>query len=123
MSWIRRGCGKLPGTVEVEAWGHPTFRVGGRIFAAVEHYRKRPCIAIAADPDEQEFLVEHFGFFKSPYVGNRGWVSVWMDEPAPVRIMTDLLKRAHRRLAPAAEGTAPRRSGSRTPRRATARTR
>ncbi len=120
---MRRACGRLPGSVEVEAWGHPTFRVGGRIFAAVERYRGRPCIAIGAERDEQDFLVRHFGFFESPYVGKRGWVSVWVDEPAPVRIITDLLKRAHRRLAPGSEGAALPRRGSRRPPRRKARTR
>jgi len=92
-------CAALPGSVEVEAWGHPTFRVGGRTFAAVELYKKRPCIAISADRDEQEVLIKQFGFFKSPYVGNRGWVSIWVDEPTPAGIMRDLVKRAYLRLS------------------------
>jgi|SRR5215471_1761763 len=96
---MRRICAALPGAVEVEAWGHPTFRVAGKIFAAVELYKTRPCIAISADPDEQEVLITQFGFFRSPYVGNRGWVSIWVDEPAPAGVMRDLVKRAYGRLA------------------------
>jgi len=98
VAWMRRVCGGLPGVMEVEAWGHPTFRLGGRTFAAVELYKKRPCFAISAEVDEQEVLIRRFGFFKSPYVGNRGWVSIWVDEPVPAGIIKDLLKRAHRRL-------------------------
>ena len=89
----------LPGTSEVEAWGHPNFRVAGRTFAVFEIYKGRPCIAISADPEEQSFLVERFGFFKTPYVGNRGWVSAWVDQPAPFRLMGDLIGQAHRRSA------------------------
>lgn len=99
VAWMRRVCKALPGVVEVEAWGHPTFRFSGRTFAAVEIYKRRPCVAISAEPDEQEVLIRQFGFFKSPYVGNRGWVSIWVDEPAPAGIMRDLVKRAYRRLA------------------------
>jgi len=87
----------LPGTTEVEAWGHPNFKTAGGTFAVFEIYKGRPCIAIRADPEEQTFLVERFGFFRSPYVGNRGWVSAWVDEPAPFRLMGDLIVLAHGR--------------------------
>ena len=97
LSWIRRLCMALPGTAEVEAWGHPNFQVSGRTFAVFEIYKGRPCIAISADLEEQSFLVERFGFFKTPYVGNRGWISAWVDQPAPFRLMRDLIAAAHRR--------------------------
>jgi predicted DNA-binding protein (MmcQ/YjbR family) len=109
----------LPGTSEVEAWGHPNFRVAGRTFAVFEIYKGRPCIAISADPEEQSFLVERFGFFKTPYVGNRGWVSAWVDQPAPFRLMADLIGQAHRR-----SGEGPRRTdASRRARKVTTRRR
>jgi predicted DNA-binding protein (MmcQ/YjbR family) len=117
LGWIRRLCSALPGTAEVEAWGHPNFRVSGRTFAVFEIYKGRPCIAISADPEEQSFLVERFGFFKTPYVGNRGWVSAWVDQPAPFRLMRDLIAQAHRRSV-----RTPRRTGvSRRPARPTGR--
>jgi predicted DNA-binding protein (MmcQ/YjbR family) len=98
LRWIRRLCMALPGTAEVEAWGHPNFRVSGRTFAVFEIFKGRPCIAISADPEEQSFLVERFGFFKTPYIGNRGWVSAWVDQPAPFRLMGDLITGAHRQF-------------------------
>jgi predicted DNA-binding protein (MmcQ/YjbR family) len=97
----------LPGTSEKEAWGHPNFRVAGHTFAVFEIYKGRASIAIRADPEEQSFLVNRFGFFKTPYVGNRGWVSVWVDQPAPFRLMGDLATQAHRRCV-----EAPRRTGA-----------
>jgi predicted DNA-binding protein (MmcQ/YjbR family) len=87
----------LPGTGEVVAWGHPNFKVAGRTFAVFEIYKGRPCIAVSSDPEEQSFLVERFGFFKTPYVGSRGWVSAWVDQPAPFRLMRDLITQAHHR--------------------------
>ena len=96
-SWIRKVCMALPGTSETASWGHPNFRAGGRTFAVFEIVAGRPCIAIAAELEEQTFLVERFGFFKTPYVGNRGWVSVRVDEPAPFSLVRDLVFAAHRR--------------------------
>ena len=95
--WLRRTCLALPETVEVEAWGHPNFKTGGRAFATFEIWKGRPSIAIATDPEEQAMLTERFGFFRTPYAGARGWVSAWMDEPAPLRLMADMLRQAHRR--------------------------
>src|ERR1700694_2971946 len=118
LGWIRRLCVALPGTSEVEAWGHPNFRVAGRTFAVFEIYKGRPCIAISTDPEEQSFLVERFGFFKTPYVGNRGWVSAWVDQPAPFRLMGDLIGQAHRRSGEGPRPTAgPRRARKVTARR------
>jgi predicted DNA-binding protein (MmcQ/YjbR family) len=96
-AWIRKVCMALPGTSEAASWGHPNFRAAGRTFAVFEIYRGRPCIAIAAEPEEQAFLVERFGFFKTPYVGNRGWVSIHVDQPAPFSLVRDLVFAAHRR--------------------------
>ncbi len=97
-AWLRRIAMSLPGTTETRSWGHPNFRASGRTYAAFEIYKRRPCIAVSARPDEQDFLVRHFGFFRTPYVGHRGWVSVWVDEPSPIRLISDLVKGAHRRL-------------------------
>lgn len=97
-AWLRRLALSLPGTTEARSWGHPNFRAAGRTFAVFEIYKRRPCIALSARPEEQDFLVRHFGFFRTPYIGHRGWVSVWVDEPAPVRLIADLVKGAHRRL-------------------------
>ena len=117
LSWIRRLCMALPGTAEVKAWGHPNFRVAGRTFAVFEIYKRRPCIAISADPDVQSFLVERFGFFKTPYIGNRGWVSAWVDQPAPFRLMRDLIAQAHRRSIKTSRRTSrPRRAKGNTSR-------
>ena len=105
LSWIRRRCSALPGSVEVRAWGHPNFQVAGRTFAVFEIYKRRPCIAISADPEEQSILVDRFGFFKTPYIGSRGWVSAWVDQPAPFGLMRDLIAKAHRRLVQAPRRT------------------
>ena len=97
--WLRKICLALPGTSEKISWGHPNFRVANRTFAAFEIYKGRPSIAIEAEIDEQAFLVERFGFYVTPYVGKRGWVSAWVDVPAPYKLMEDLVREAHARRA------------------------
>lgn len=93
--WLRRTCKAFPGIEEVVAWGHPDFRVAGHTIASFEPYRGRPSIAVRATLERQEFLVRHFGFFKSPYVGHRGWVSVWADVSFPRAVVRSLLAEAH----------------------------
>ena len=95
LAWLRRTCSAFPGIEEVIAWGHPNFRVAGHTIASFEPYRGRPSIAVWATLERQEFLVDHFGFFKSPYVGHRGWVSVWVDASFPKAVVRSLLADAH----------------------------
>jgi predicted DNA-binding protein (MmcQ/YjbR family) len=97
--WLRKLCLKLPDTTEKISWGHPNFRVANRTFAVFEIYRERPSIAIEAELEEQSFLVEQFGFYVTPYVGKRGWVSAWVDVPAPYGLIEDLVVKAHARRA------------------------
>jgi predicted DNA-binding protein (MmcQ/YjbR family) len=132
LAWLRRECHALIGTEEKIAWGHPTFHVGGHTIAAFEVFHGRPSIAVWADRDRQEFLLEHFGFFKTPYSGRYGWVSAWVDAPAPWGLIRSLLAEAYtcavarpRRAAPSSRGTrsSPRKrsrklSGRSTPKRA-----
>ena len=93
--WLRTLCGTLPGVEEAVAWGHPNFRSAGRTFAVFEVYRGRPTIAVKAELAEQEILVERFWFFRTPYVGKQGWVSAWVDGPAPWELLRVLISKAH----------------------------
>jgi len=97
---LRTLCGSLPGVSEVEAWGHPSFRVGKKTFAVFEFYRDRPCIAVKAADDLQELLIDEVRFFRTPYIGNRGWVSAWIDRVVDWALLKDLVKRSYRLHAP-----------------------
>jgi predicted DNA-binding protein (MmcQ/YjbR family) len=78
---VRALCAELPETFEVEAWGHPTFRVGsgrGKMFctAAVDG----SSITLKADPVEREALLQQGDpFYLPPYTGGKGWVGVQLD--------------------------------------------
>jgi len=101
LTWLRALCEPLEGVEEVVAWGHPNFRRAGRTFAVFEVYRSRPCIAVQTSLDDQELLVAQFGFFKAPYTGPRGWVSLWVDGPVPWELLGDLVLKAHSALSTA----------------------
>jgi hypothetical protein len=66
----------LPEAEERETWGHPTFRVRDRMFAAMATDGRSA--SIKATKQAQAALVgSEPGTFSIPaYVGHRGWVSV-----------------------------------------------
>lgn len=80
---VRRLCLALPEAFEVQAWGHPTFRVGsgrGRIFCttAVDG----SSVTVKAEPIEREaLLAQGEPFFVPPYVGGKGWIGIQTGHP------------------------------------------
>jgi predicted DNA-binding protein (MmcQ/YjbR family) len=79
---VRRLCLALPEAFEVEAWEHPTFRVGsggGKMFCIAAD--DGSSIRIKADPIEREALLEQGDPFYVPaYVGHKGWLGVQLDD-------------------------------------------
>jgi len=98
---LRKLCLSLPGVTEVEAWGHPNFRAGKKTFAVFEHYRGRPSIAFKVEEGMQELLIDEVRFFRTPYIGNRGWVSAWVDRDPDWALLKKLVRRSYRLMAPA----------------------
>ena len=76
---FRELCLSFPGASETLAWGHPNFRVHGRTFGVFEVYRERPCIAVKVGHSIQQLLIDDVSFFRTPYVGKHGWLSIWVD--------------------------------------------
>lgn len=104
---LRRFCLSLPETTEVEAWGEPTFRVNGKIFAmhasaGTHHGFGRPAVWILSIPLEQDLLLHARPdrYFKPPYVGPSGWIGAYLDRRPPWKEIEELLKDAWRRRAP-----------------------
>ena len=107
---LRGLCLSMPDVSEVEAWGHPNFRVGKKTFAVFEVYRGRPCIAVKAEDGLQQLLIDEVRFFRTPYIGNRGWISAWVDREVDWRLLKDLVKRSYSLNAPRSR---PKRSSAR----------
>ena len=96
---LRRVVLALPEAEERETWGHPTFRVRDRMFAAMSDDGQEA--TVKATRQEQAALVsaapETFGI--PAYVGRHGWVSIQLAtvDPAEVR---ELIVEAWRQTAP-----------------------
>ena len=79
---VRALCLALPEAFEVEAWEHPTFRVGsgrGKMFCIAAD--DGTSIRVKADPIEREALLEQGDPFYMPaYVGHKGWIGIQLDD-------------------------------------------
>lgn len=82
---LREVCLSLPGASEKLAWGEPTFRAGGKMFATFDnnHHQSGHIAAwVNAPPGAQDILVDAnpVRFFVPPYQGKRGWIGVRLDD-------------------------------------------
>src|SRR5437763_4568746 len=88
LALVRKVCLGMPETEEKLAWGAPTFRVHGKLFAMFSdnhHGDGRIAVWCNAPPGAQQDLVaadpEHF--FAPPYVGVGGWIGIDLNTPLP----------------------------------------
>ena len=80
---LRKICLALPDAAEKVAWGDPTWRIRDRIFAMQKgnHAGGRPSLWLKGEHGQQAALVDSDPalFFVPPYVGNKGWIGVYLD--------------------------------------------
>ena len=80
---VRAICMGFPETVEVQAWGRPTFRAGKKIFLVMGSSMEREySIVFKPDPDDRPALVQDPRLFRPPYWGPFGWLGIDIDRPA-----------------------------------------
>jgi predicted DNA-binding protein (MmcQ/YjbR family) len=102
---LRAICLALPDTSEKVAWGEPTWRVRGRLFAQLDnHHHGADHLAVwmPAPLGEQESLIflDRERFFRPPYVGQRGWIGVRTDRRPNWTLIARLVKQAYLEVAP-----------------------
>lgn len=95
---LRKLVADWPESCEVEAWGHPTFRAGKKIFAGFGEHEGRPAITVKSTHAEQQLLCSGEGFFVPPYVGKQGWVGILVDD-VPWPQIADLVEASYRAVA------------------------
>lgn len=80
---LRKLCLALPETSEQEAWGDPTWRVRGKIFAMQKGNvaGHRPSLWLKVPDGARALLLDGdpARYFVPPYVGSKGWVGVYLD--------------------------------------------
>jgi len=99
---LREICLAFPEATEQETWGHPTFRVRDKIFAACGSGEERLSMTCKAPSGAQEVLIatDPKRFFRPAYVGHRGWVGVRLDLPVDWDQIADLVEESYRMTAP-----------------------
>jgi hypothetical protein len=102
---LREICLALPEATEKIAWGEPTWRVRGKLFAQLDdhhHGAKHLAVWLPAPLGEQEAMIftDPERFFRPPYVGPRGWVGVRIDRQPNWDQVASLVEQAYRQVAP-----------------------
>jgi predicted DNA-binding protein (MmcQ/YjbR family) len=97
---LREVCLALPDATEQIAWGEPTWRVRGKIFAQLDdhhHGSGHVSVWLPAPPGAQEALIDAdpARFFRPPYVGHRGWIAVVLDTDPDWDMVASLVAQAH----------------------------
>jgi len=98
---LRAVCLALPESVEVEAWGRPTFRAGKKIFAVFtgddEH---AAAVILKPEPDERDALVQDPRFYVPPYFGPSGWLALDLGAaPVDWTEVAELMEGSYRQVA------------------------
>src|SRR2546425_10377346 len=102
---LRAICLALPEATEKIAWGEPTWRVRGKLFAQLDdhhHGADHLAVWLPAPLGEQEAMIftDPVRFFRPPYVGQRGWVGVRIDRRLDWALLATLVAQAYRQGAP-----------------------
>jgi predicted DNA-binding protein (MmcQ/YjbR family) len=99
LSKVRSLCLALPETKEVEAWGHPTFRAGKKMFAAFGQDDDDPTLGLKVGHDRQEELLNDDRFYPTPYAARQGWVSLHVNKATDWAEVAGLVREAYRQVA------------------------
>jgi predicted DNA-binding protein (MmcQ/YjbR family) len=98
---VRKICLALPEAVEhIDGFGHNTFKINGKSFVISGESQKGFSLSFKSDRETQELLLQKEHFFKTPYIGHHGWVSIRNPDGEDWYELTDLIQEAYLRAAP-----------------------
>jgi predicted DNA-binding protein (MmcQ/YjbR family) len=96
---LRKVCLPLPEVRETVKWGHPTFEAGKKIFAVLDRYDGRPCIAFRAPLETLDELLADERFTEAPYAARFGWVCLNIEGPIDWAEVERLVQGSYRLVA------------------------
>jgi predicted DNA-binding protein (MmcQ/YjbR family) len=96
---VRGLCLALPEAKEVEAWGHPTFRAGKKMFAGYGATDGVPTLGLKMSFERQEELLKDDRFFPTPYAARQGWVSLRLGKDTDWDELRALVREAYQQVA------------------------
>jgi predicted DNA-binding protein (MmcQ/YjbR family) len=73
---LRKICLRLPRATEGITFGHATFRIEQKMFAVLEEYKGELGICIKVGTLLQGVFLDDPRFFRTPYIGKHGWVTL-----------------------------------------------
>jgi predicted DNA-binding protein (MmcQ/YjbR family) len=98
---LREICLSMPEAIEhVDGFGHNTFKVNGKSFVISGENEKGFSLSFKSDRETQEILLQEEHFYKTPYIGQHGWVSIQNPAEENWDELVDLLQEAYLRAAP-----------------------
>ncbi|WP_316570151.1 MmcQ/YjbR family DNA-binding protein [Neobacillus sp. YIM B06451] len=98
---LRTICLALPEAVEiVDGFGHKTFKVNGKSFVISGESEKGFNVSFKSDRESQELLLQKEHFFKTPYIGHHGWVSIQNPAGEHWNELASLIQEAYLHAAP-----------------------
>ncbi len=93
---LREICLALPGASETVTFGHPTFQAGKmKTFAVLERYKGELSMSFKVCKSMQPVFLEDARFFKTPYVGQHGWVSLRVNGKLDWKEIAELARGSH----------------------------
>lgn len=94
-------CDRLPEvTMAPDGFGHMTFRVGKKSFVIVGHNEEALSFCVKSDPTTQALLIKRGPYYRTPYIGQHGWVSLDAERKINWQEVEDLVFDAYRLAAP-----------------------
>ncbi|WP_237389644.1 MmcQ/YjbR family DNA-binding protein [Bacillus sp. USDA818B3_A] len=98
---LRNICLSLPEAIEViDGFGHNTFKINGKSFVISGESEKGFNLSFKSDRETQELLLQKEHFYKTPYIGHHGWVSIKNPAEEDWEELSDLIQEAYLRAAP-----------------------
>jgi predicted DNA-binding protein (MmcQ/YjbR family) len=98
---VRKICLALPEAVElIDGFGHNTFKINKKSFVISGEGEKGFRLSFKSDRETQELLLQKEHFFKTPYIGHHGWVSIQNPDREDWDELIDLIQEAYLRAAP-----------------------
>ena len=98
---LRRITARLPEVEElVDGFGHTTFKVRKKSFVIAGMGEDGYALSIKSDPTTQSHLIKRGPYYRTPYIGQHGWVSVAEPLRQDWTELDDLIVDAYRRAAP-----------------------
>ncbi|KIL35656.1 phosphoribosylglycinamide formyltransferase [Cohnella kolymensis] len=100
---VREYASKLPETEEkIDGFGHMVLRVRDKSFVFMGEGENGgdPGMSIKTDKETQQLLIGQGHFYKTPYIGQHGWVSIKADQIRDWEEIAQLIEEAYLRTAP-----------------------